>query len=113
NAYGTQIDSFAASLDTPDTLAGLHGVFIRAPRILRVGPRVEVLARHAGDPVLVREGAVWAATFHPELGDDDRVLRLWLGAAPAARPACGRLGRRAQPAGDGEQRAGDARVSVP
>jgi len=87
NAYGTQIDSFAASLDAPDTLAGLHGVFIRAPRILRVGPRVEVLARHAGDPVLVREGAVWAATFHPELGDDDRVLRLWLGAAPAALSA--------------------------
>jgi 5'-phosphate synthase pdxT subunit len=81
NAYGTQVDSFAAPLDAAGTLPGLHGVFIRAPRILRVGPHVEVLARHAGDPVLVRDGAVWAATFHPELSDDDRVLRLWLDAA--------------------------------
>ena len=46
-----------------------------------------MIARHAGDPVLVREGSAWAATFHPELGDDGRVLRLWLGAAPAALSA--------------------------
>ena len=87
NAYGTQIDSFAAPLDAGGHLFGLHGVFIRAPRIRRVGPGVEVLARHAGDPVLVRDGVVWAATFHPELGDDDRLLRLWLAAPPAALSA--------------------------
>ena len=86
NAYGTQVDSFTASLDAPGTLAGVCGVFVRAPRIRRVGPGVEVLARHAGDPVLVRDGAVWAATFHPELTDDDRVLRLWLGDPWAVRP---------------------------
>ena len=85
NAYGTQLDSFAAPLAARGALAGAHGVFIRAPRICRVGAGVEVLARHDGDPVLVREGAVWAATFHPELGEDDRVLRLWLEDAPAAR----------------------------
>jgi 5'-phosphate synthase pdxT subunit len=87
NAYGTQIDSFAAPLDAGGDLFGMHGVFIRAPRIRRVGPGVEVLARHAGDPVLVRDGVVWAATFHPELGDDDRLLRLWLAATPAALSA--------------------------
>jgi len=79
NAYGTQVDSFAALLDATASLRGMRGIFIRAPRISRVGAGVEVLAWHAGDPVLVRHGAVWAATFHPELEDDDRVLRLWLG----------------------------------
>jgi len=78
NAYGTQIDSFAAVLDAVGSLRGVRGVFIRAPRIRRVGAGVEVLARHEGDPVLVRSGAVWAATFHPELGGDDRVVTQWL-----------------------------------
>ena len=90
NGYGTQVDSFAAPLDAAEPLRGLRGVFIRAPRIRRVGGGVEVLARHAGEPVLVRAGGVWAATFHPELGDDDRVLRLWLAGsadAPAVSPA--------------------------
>jgi len=79
NAYGTQLDSFAALADAGSPFAGLPALFIRAPRFVRVGARVEVLARVRGEPVLVREGPVWAATFHPELGDDDRVLRAWLG----------------------------------
>ncbi len=78
NAYGTQLDSFEAPLDGDGLLADLRGTFIRAPRITRVGPSVEVLARHDGHPVLVRDDTVWAATFHPELGNDDRVFRLWL-----------------------------------
>lgn len=78
NSYGTQVDSFAASLETTPDLDGLHGVFIRAPRITRVGDEVSVLARHRGDPVLVRQGAIWAATFHPELTDDDRLVSRWL-----------------------------------
>jgi 5'-phosphate synthase pdxT subunit len=88
NAYGTQLDSFSGRLDDAGPLAGMHAVFIRAPRIRRVGAAVEVLARHAGEPVLVRSGAVWAATFHPELSDGgERALALWLddGAAPIAR----------------------------
>ena len=48
-------------------------VFIRAPRIERVGEGVEVLAKRDGDPVLVRKGSVMAATFHPELSNDTRV----------------------------------------
>lgn len=78
NAYGTQLDSFTSVVDDGSAFPGLSAVFIRAPRLVRVGPAVEVLARVADDPVLVRHGPVWAATFHPELTDDDRVHRAWL-----------------------------------
>ncbi|MEO6027336.1 MAG: pyridoxal 5'-phosphate synthase glutaminase subunit PdxT [Candidatus Binatia bacterium] len=77
NAYGTQLDSFSAVAEDGGAFAGLPTVFIRAPRILRVGAGVDVLARVDGDPVLVRAGTVWGATFHPELADDDRVHRAW------------------------------------
>jgi 5'-phosphate synthase pdxT subunit len=83
NAYGTQVDSFVASVDA-DVAAGLEGlrcVFIRAPRLCDPGPRVEVLARVDGEPVLVRQGNCFAATFHPELTDDTRVHALLLGGA--------------------------------
>jgi 5'-phosphate synthase pdxT subunit len=80
NAYGRQIDSFESDLEP----AQYKGVFIRAPRILRVGPNVEVLARHDGDPVLVREGRVFAATFHPELTEDRHVHEMVLAAAEAS-----------------------------
>src|SRR5439155_13649002 len=62
NAYGRQIDSFETVLE-PDYQA----CFIRAPRITRTGAGVEILARHKGEPVFVRQGRVFAATFHPEL----------------------------------------------
>ncbi|MET0553130.1 MAG: pyridoxal 5'-phosphate synthase glutaminase subunit PdxT [Vicinamibacteria bacterium] len=70
NAYGRQADSFEATLDAPALGGAASGVFIRAPRFLSLGSGVEVLARHRGEPVLVREGRVWAATFHPELTPD-------------------------------------------
>ncbi len=82
NAYGTQLDSFVAPAD-PDSaegFAGLECVFIRAPRLSAIGPRVEVLVRVDGEPVLVREGRRFACTFHPELTDDLRVHRLLLDA---------------------------------
>lgn len=66
NAYGRQRESFVGDV----TLAAggeIPGVFIRAPRFLDVGPDVEVLARRDGEPVWVRDGRVFAATFHPEL----------------------------------------------
>jgi 5'-phosphate synthase pdxT subunit len=53
-------------------------VFIRAPKIERVGAGVEVLAKEGSDPVLVRKGKVMAATFHPELSEDTRVHRAFL-----------------------------------
>jgi len=78
NAYGTQVDSFGAEVD-PGAARGLEGllcVFIRAPRLVALGEGIEILARVDGDPVLVRQGNVLAATFHPELTDDPRVHEL-------------------------------------
>jgi len=80
NGYGTQVDSFAAEVD-PGAAPGLEGlrcVFIRAPRLRDLGSEVEVLARVDGSPVLVRQGKLLAATFHPELTDDLRVHALLL-----------------------------------
>lgn len=78
NAYGRQIDSSIRQGET--TLGGdpLEMVFIRAPRIERVGKDVEVLARLGDDPVLVRQGTTMAATFHPELSNDKRVHEAFL-----------------------------------
>lgn len=78
NAYGRQMDSFIGEAET--TLAGgpMEAVFIRAPRIRRVGPEVEVLATVGEEPVLVREGNIFAATFHPELTEDERAHRLFV-----------------------------------
>ena len=78
NAYGRQIDS--AILTEPTKLPGgpLEMVFIRAPRITHTGPNVETLASRDGFPVLVREGHLLAATFHPELSSDPRVHQLFL-----------------------------------
>lgn len=79
NAYGTQVDSFSAQADeVAGGLEGLCCVFIRAPRLRRPGPEVEVLARLDGWPVAVRQERVLATTFHPELTDDLRVHRLLL-----------------------------------
>jgi 5'-phosphate synthase pdxT subunit len=72
NAYGRQRDSFEATGDGDERLPLM---FIRAPRIVRVGAGVSVLARFAGEPILVRQGNVTAATFHPELTSDKRVHR--------------------------------------
>ncbi len=73
NAYGRQIDSTIVEALTSLGEGPLEMVFIRAPRIEKVGVGVEVLAKHDGDPVLVRQGQVMAATFHPELSKDSRV----------------------------------------
>jgi 5'-phosphate synthase pdxT subunit len=76
NAYGRQIDSSIRSGEVGGE--PLEMVFIRAPRIERVGPGVEVLGRQGEDPVLVRQGQAMAATFHPELSPDPRVHREFL-----------------------------------
>jgi 5'-phosphate synthase pdxT subunit len=75
NAYGRQVDSFVGSVESPALGGQLPAVFIRAPKIRAVGPGVEVLATLKGEPVLVRQANVTAATFHPELTPDDRVHR--------------------------------------
>jgi 5'-phosphate synthase pdxT subunit len=84
NAFGRQIDS--AILVEETSLAGgpLEMVFIRAPRIVATGPGVQVLALRKDSPVLVRQGHVLAATFHPELSADRRVHRLFVEIVNAA-----------------------------
>ena len=76
NAYGRQVDSSIREglfRGTP-----IEMVFIRAPRIERLGPGVEVLATEGKDPVVVRQGKTMAATFHPELTEDTRVHQAFL-----------------------------------
>jgi 5'-phosphate synthase pdxT subunit len=72
NAYGRQTDSSILEAHTKLGEKPLEMVFIRAPRIVSTGKGVEVLATVGGDPVLVRQGKILAATFHPELSEDTR-----------------------------------------
>ena len=73
NGYGRQIDSFETDLDVVGFDRPLHAVFIRAPKVVAVGPNVEVLAEHDGVPVVARQGHVMVASFHPELTSDTRL----------------------------------------
>jgi 5'-phosphate synthase pdxT subunit len=85
NAYGRQVSSFEADLALAGEEDPLRGVFIRAPRVSDVGPDVEVLAKHDGVPVLLRDGRVLVAAFHPELTEDTRVHELFLEAVEEAK----------------------------
>ena len=99
NAYGRQIDSsiregkFVESLNRdlsdPNAPGGLplEMVFIRAPKIVRVGEGVEVLATEGSDPVAVRQGKAMAATFHPELSADPRVHQAFLDLVRNGKPS--------------------------
>lgn len=80
NSYGRQIESFESRLEVTEDLTDevFHGVFIRAPRVKRVGPGVKVLARYEEDPVLLREENVLAATFHPELTEEKGIHEYFL-----------------------------------
>lgn len=86
NAFGRQLQSFEVELplegigDEP-----LRAVFIRAPRVERHGPGVEVLASYEGHPVAIREGNVLACAFHPELTDDPRLHALFMAMATGTR----------------------------
>jgi pyridoxal 5'-phosphate synthase pdxT subunit len=73
NAYGRQIDSVIETAQTRLDGGPLEMVYIRAPRIVKTGPDVNVLAERDGFPVLVEQGKILAATFHPELSADRRV----------------------------------------
>ena len=78
NAYGRQVASFEADLELAGEDEPLRGVFIRAPRVSEAGPGVEVLAKLDGEPVLLRDGRVLVASFHPELTSDTRVHERFL-----------------------------------
>lgn len=77
NAYGRQVESFVGQGHWAEG-SELEMVFIRAPRIVRVGPGVDVLAEYDGEPVLVASGNVMVGSFHPELSDGSAVHRLFL-----------------------------------
>ena len=78
NAFGRQVASFEADVELEGEPEPVSGVLIRAPRIVDVGRAVEVLGRLGGEPVLVRDGRVLAASFHPELTDDTRIHERFL-----------------------------------
>jgi 5'-phosphate synthase pdxT subunit len=90
NAFGRQVDSFEGDLDFAGLDDPVHAVFIRAPWVEDAGPDVEVLAHVEGGPaagriVAVRQGSLMATSFHPEVGGDDRVHRLFLDLIDRAR----------------------------
>ncbi|MEO5988229.1 MAG: pyridoxal 5'-phosphate synthase glutaminase subunit PdxT [Candidatus Eisenbacteria bacterium] len=76
NGWGRQVHSFTDAVNITPLAADFTGVFIRAPRIQRVGRAVQVIATYHGEPVGVRQGNAVAITFHPELTDDMR-LHAW------------------------------------
>lgn len=77
NAYGSQIDSFDASFDVAG-IGTIHAAFIRAPKITRTGKNVSILAVHDGNPVVVREGDMFALTCHPEIRADATLHQYFL-----------------------------------
>ncbi|MFE7136088.1 pyridoxal 5'-phosphate synthase glutaminase subunit PdxT, partial [Streptomyces sp. NPDC057638] len=86
NAFGRQNESFEAAVEMAGVAGGpVEGVFIRAPWVESVGAEVQVLARHEGHVVAVRQGGLLATSFHPELTGDHRVHRLFVEMARASR----------------------------
>jgi 5'-phosphate synthase pdxT subunit len=86
NAFGRQLQSFEVDLDV-EGIGGepLRAVFIRAPRVERYGPEVEVLASYEGHPVAIREGRVLTCAFHPELTGDPRLHAYFMAMTTSAR----------------------------
>jgi 5'-phosphate synthase pdxT subunit len=78
NAYGRQLESCVTAAPATFSDRPLEMVFIRAPAIERVGQGVEILARRDGSPVLIRQGRILVATFHPELSADPAVHAYFL-----------------------------------
>lgn len=86
NAFGRQVKSFEAEVALVGLEGGpIHGVFIRAPWIAEHGPGVEILGEVDGHAIAAREGDLLAVAFHSELGEDDRLHRLFLGRVAARR----------------------------
>jgi 5'-phosphate synthase pdxT subunit len=79
NAYGRQVDSFEADLDVEGVDHPVRGVFIRAPVVTEVGAGVRVLSEHEGRPVVLEQGNLVVASFHPELVGETRLHEYLLG----------------------------------
>lgn len=78
NSYGTQAQSFSADVSVKGIAKPIAMAFIRAPKILSAGRGVEILASHSGNPVVVRQGNIWASTCHPEVKGHAELHKLWL-----------------------------------
>ncbi|AEH51873.1 pyridoxal 5'-phosphate synthase glutaminase subunit PdxT [Pseudothermotoga thermarum] len=78
NAYGRQVESFEVDLYVPIFNKKIRAIFIRAPKVVKVGENVKVLAEHEQTPVLVQENNLLASSFHPELSDDLTVHKYFL-----------------------------------
>ncbi|NBX92140.1 MAG: pyridoxal 5'-phosphate synthase glutaminase subunit PdxT [Proteobacteria bacterium] len=88
NAYGRQTESFISNLNpSPNWVdqESLEGIFIRAPKISRLGPSVKTLFTHHGDSVMVREGITLASTFHPELSESNKLHQYFLSLCQESR----------------------------
>ncbi len=85
NAYGRQFDSHISQAETKLEGGAMEAIFIRAPRIKSFGAEVEVLATVEAEPVFVRQGNIFAATFHPELTNDERAHRLFINQVEACK----------------------------
>ncbi len=79
NAFGRQNESFECELEVEGWREPIQAVFIRAPVVMTTGPDVQIMARHDGSPVLVRQDRVIASSFHPELTADLRLHRMLVG----------------------------------
>lgn len=86
NGYGRQVDSFESDLSISGLAEPFHGVFIRAPIIEEISDSVLVLAELNSHPILVRQGAVMASSFHPELADDGRIHQMFLDGVRGSDP---------------------------
>jgi pyridoxal 5'-phosphate synthase pdxT subunit len=84
NAYGRQVDSFEANVDIAGT--PFHTIFIRAPRIAKIGKTVKVLATFKDDPIMVTQNNVLVTVFHPELTPDTRVHQYFLDLTQKSQP---------------------------
>lgn len=78
NGYGRQVNSFSTKMEINGFDKSFEGIFIRAPRFSSIGSNIDVLAETRGDPVLIRNDSILAATFHPELTTDTRIHEYFL-----------------------------------
>ena len=80
NAWGNQIDSFSdyIDLDSKLNISEFHATFIRAPKFINIDSSCEILATYNSEPVLVKNNIHFAASFHPEIGNDTRILEYFL-----------------------------------
>ena len=113
NAFGRQTESFEAAVAVPSLGGSIEGVFIRAPRFREVGAEVEVLGRLEGEPVLVRQGRILAATFHPELTAGGGVHGMFVGMAHERRRAGEKARRSTRAGGSAELRRRAGRAAAP